>query len=74
MSVTQTSNFSAIPAAAKPLAVSVKSACGLIGVGNTKIYELIKSGRVKTTRVGRRRLVIFSSLEALMTPDTGPAS
>ena len=32
------------------LAVTVKSACKLIGVGNTKMWSLIKEGKVDTTR------------------------
>jgi excisionase family DNA binding protein len=39
----------------RPLAVTVKKACELIGVGNTTMYELIRDGRVKTTTIGRRR-------------------
>jgi excisionase family DNA binding protein len=50
----------------KPLAVTVKKACKLIGVGNTTMYELIRDGRVKTTTIGRRRLVIYSSLEEMV--------
>ena len=50
----------------KPLAVPVKVACHVLGVGNTTLYDLIKKGRVTTTTIGRRRLVIYSSLEALL--------
>jgi hypothetical protein len=50
----------------KPLAVPVKTACQLVGVGNTSMWALIKTGRVKTVSVGRRRLVIYASLEALL--------
>jgi hypothetical protein len=50
----------------KPLAVSVKLACKLIGVGNTKMWELIKAGRVNTVSIGRRRLVLYASLESLL--------
>jgi hypothetical protein len=50
----------------KPLAVPVKTACQLIGVGNTSMWTLIKTGRVKTVSVGRRRLVIYASLEDLL--------
>ncbi len=49
-----------------PLAVSVKKACQLVGVGNTTMWVLIKTGRVKTVRIGRRRLVIYASLESLI--------
>ena len=38
------------PEGARPLAVSVKSACKLVGVGKTTMWALIKSGRVRTTR------------------------
>lgn len=50
----------------KPLAVTVKTACKLIGVGHTTMWALIKEGRVKTTNVGRRRLVTYASLESLL--------
>jgi excisionase family DNA binding protein len=58
---------------AKPLTVSVKMACQLLDVGNTTMWALIKVGRVKTVSIGRRRLVIYSSLEALLSED-GQAS
>jgi excisionase family DNA binding protein len=59
---------------AKPLAVPVKAACKLLGVGNTTMWALIKAGRVKTVSIGRRRLVIYSSLESLLTSDTPVSS
>jgi excisionase family DNA binding protein len=52
------------PQAARPLAVSVKTVCELVGVGITTMSALIKAGRVKTVSIGRRRLVIF--LESLL--------
>jgi excisionase family DNA binding protein len=51
----------------KPLAVTVDSACKIIGVGRTLMWALIKDGRVKSIRLGRRRLVIYASLETLLT-------
>jgi excisionase family DNA binding protein len=50
----------------RPLAVTVKSACELVGVGNTTMWALIKAGRVKTVSIGRRRLVLYASLESLL--------
>jgi hypothetical protein len=50
----------------KPLAVPVKRARSLLGIGNTKMWELIKTNRVATISIGRRRLVVFASLEALI--------
>jgi excisionase family DNA binding protein len=52
----------------KPLAVPVNTASKLLGVGNTKMWELIKDGRVQTISIGRRRLVIYDSLERLVKP------
>jgi excisionase family DNA binding protein len=50
----------------KPLAVSIRRACELVGLGNTTIWKMIKEGRLQTMSVGRRRLVIYRSLEALV--------
>ena len=58
---------------ARPLAVSVKTACQLVGIGNTTMWALIKEGRVKTIRIGRRRLIIYASLETLFS-EAGAAS
>jgi len=50
----------------KPLAVSVKTMCRLLEIGNTKAWELIASGRVRTFNLGRKRLIVFASLEELI--------
>jgi excisionase family DNA binding protein len=50
----------------KPLAVSVKTARQLLDIGNSKMWELISEGRVETVRLGRKRLVLYHSLEALL--------
>ena len=42
----------------KPLTVSIEEACELIGVGRTTMWLLVKSPRIATIRVARRRLVI----------------
>jgi len=49
----------------KPVTVTVETALKLSGLGRTKLYELIKQGKLKTINVGRRRLVVFSSLEEM---------
>jgi len=49
----------------KPLTVTVETALRISGLGRTKLYELINAGTIKTVTVGRRRLVVYSSLEAL---------
>jgi len=49
----------------KPVTVTVENALRLSGLGRTKLYELMNQGRLKTVKIGRRRLVVFASLEAL---------
>jgi hypothetical protein len=49
-----------------PLAVPVPEACRLAGIGTTKLYQLIGDGVVETTTIGKRRLVIYKSLESLI--------
>jgi len=49
----------------KPVTVTVETALKLSGIGRTKLYQLIGEGVIKTITVGRRRLVVFSSLEEL---------
>jgi excisionase family DNA binding protein len=51
---------------AKPLTVTVATACKLSGLGNTTIWALIKSGKLESVRVCRRRLIIYRSLESLL--------
>lgn len=53
----------------KPLLVSSPTARKIIGVGNTKFWEMVKSGRIKMADVGGRRMVVYASLEELARPD-----
>jgi excisionase family DNA binding protein len=55
------------PEGLKPLAVTVKTARDLLGVGNTTIWAMIKNGRLRTINIGRRRLIVYASLEAITT-------
>lgn len=41
---------------------SIAEACTAIGLGRTKLYELMDDGIVQTTKIGRRRLVRVPSL------------
>lgn len=59
------------PPAAEPEAVSVDEAGRLLGLGRTKVYELIRDGVLPTVKLGRRRLVrpstarqVLASLES----------
>jgi excisionase family DNA binding protein len=55
----------AIPFAQR-LTCTIAEACEATGLGRTKLYELIGAGCITTTTVGRRRLVLISSLVALI--------
>jgi excisionase family DNA binding protein len=50
----------------EPLSVTVRDACKIVGIGPTKLYELIGSGEVDTIRIGRRTLCKMSSLRRLV--------
>ena len=49
-----------------PIAVTVEDAQRLSGLGKTKLYELISQRKLKSVAVGRRRLILFASLVALL--------
>lgn len=49
-----------------PLCVRVASATALLGIGRTKLYELIAPRELETIRVGRRTLVLRASIDALI--------
>jgi excisionase family DNA binding protein len=56
---------------AQRLTCTVNEACEVTGLGRTKLCELIGTGHLATTTVGRRRLVLVSSLQALL--DVNPS-
>jgi len=55
----------------RPLAVRVADASRLTGIGKTKLFELIADGTLETTSIGRRRLILYRSLQRLI---EGPAN
>ena len=48
------------------LAYSIKEACRASSLGRTTLYAHIKSGRLKTIKVGGRTLIPAESLESLL--------
>jgi excisionase family DNA binding protein len=52
-----------------PLAVSIREACRLSGLGRTKIYELISDGRLTMVKIDRRTLIPFDDLARLVSPE-----
>ena len=49
----------------EPVCVSVNEARQALGVGRTKLYELINAGKLRVVRLGRRTLVSTESLREL---------
>ena len=52
--------------ALEPLAYSINEACQVSSLGRTRIYDLIKQGRLNTRKIGRRTLIPAASLRALI--------
>jgi excisionase family DNA binding protein len=50
------------------LSATIAEACEATGVGRTKLYELIKGGRIETRKIGTRTLVLIPSLLAAIDP------
>ena len=50
----------------QPLAVRVKDACRIIGIGRSKLYELISAGEIKIIKVGAITLIPVANLERFL--------
>lgn len=57
--------MSAAPAHS-PICVRVNDAAHIIGVGRTKLYELIAAGEIETIKLGKSTRVTTASLHALI--------
>lgn len=55
-----------MPIAPRPLAVRIREACRLTGIGRSKFYELIQSGDIETIKVGTITLIPMPSLERFL--------
>lgn len=51
-------------ATTSPIAVGPMEAARLAGVGRTMLYQAIASGDLRSLKIGRRRLIKLSELEA----------
>jgi hypothetical protein len=50
------------------LSCTIDEACQATGIGRTKLYEEMGAGRVQSTTIGKRRLVLLPSLLRLLDP------
>ena len=53
----------------KPITITIATARKVSGLGHTTIWALIKARKLDTVSVGRRRLIVYSSLERLLSPE-----
>ena len=54
------------PKPAAPICVRVNDAARMIGVGRTKLYELISSGELETVKIGKATRITTASLHKLV--------
>ncbi|HZS85297.1 MAG TPA: helix-turn-helix domain-containing protein [Stellaceae bacterium] len=50
------------------ISCTITEACAATGIGRTKLYEAIADGRLASTKVDNRRLVLVPSLLRLIEP------
>jgi excisionase family DNA binding protein len=46
--------------------ISAQQAMGRLGIKTTKLYELLNAGEIKSILIGRRRLILESSVDELV--------
>jgi len=63
---TLSGNRAARRAKREPMTTTIHGVCEMTSLGRTKVYQLIREGRLKATAVGRRRLVFTDSIRALL--------
>lgn len=56
---------------AEPICMKVNDAAGMIGVGRTKLYELIASGEVEAVKLGKSTRIVTASLHRLIMRQRG---
>lgn len=52
---------------AAPLTHRIPDACRRLGVGRSTLYELIKSGELRTVKIGTRTLIPEADLQKVIT-------
>ena len=50
----------------EPICVRINDAANMIGVGRTKLYELIAAGELETVKIGKATRVTTASLRELV--------
>jgi len=55
-----------MPRRPEPLAVRIPEACRMIGIGRSKLYELIADGTIQIVKIGSITVIPVSQLRALV--------
>ena len=50
----------------EPLAVRIPEACRMIGIGRSKLYELIADGTIEVVKIGSATVIPVSQLKTLV--------
>lgn len=51
---------------ARQRTASVRATMDMTGLGLTKVYELMNEGVLRSTKIGRRRLIFIDSIDAML--------
>ena len=57
----------ALEIAGEPITVRIPRALEMIGIGRSKLYELIGDGEIEIIKIGSATLVVVTSLKAFVT-------
>ena len=49
-----------------PSTEPINSFCNGVGIGRTRFYEDLHAGRIRTVKIGRKRLVLIGEREAYL--------
>lgn len=61
--MTNPSELQQLIAGLQPLAVSPADAARLIGIGRTMLYDEIASSRLRSAKIGKRRLITVEAIK-----------
>ena len=48
----------------EPITVTIDDACDIIGIGRSKLYEMVRTGELRAVKVGGRSLIVVASIRA----------
>ncbi|MFN3699972.1 MAG: helix-turn-helix transcriptional regulator [Alphaproteobacteria bacterium] len=49
-----------------PLSLSIEEVLTATGLGRTKLYQLISSGKLKARKIGKRTIILQEDLQAFL--------